>query len=104
MQRVIDKALVARNVLTTGLSLPEATAAGEATREVQTKIDRMTQYINDLMFEFRIRKEMTADTALAILGNQMSQATQSLRVPDAAPPERQPLEDGRVSTTPSATP
>ena len=104
MQRVVDKALVARNVLITGLSLPEATAAGEMTREVQQKIDRMTQYINDLMFEFRIRKEMTADTALAIMGSQLARDSQSMRVPDAAQSEQQPLEDGRVGTTPSSTP
>ena len=104
MQRVVDKALVARNVLITGLSLPEATAAGEMTREVQQKIDRMTQYINDLMFEFRIRKEMTADTALAIMGSQLARQSQSMRVPDAAQSEQQPLEDGRVGTTPSSTP
>ena len=99
-QRVVNKALVARNVLITGLSLPEATAAGEATREVQLKIDRMTQYINDLMFEFRIRKEMTADTALAIMGNQMSVGSAATRVRDATPTEQQPVDDGRVSTAP----
>ena len=97
MHRVVNKALVARNVLITGLSLPEATAAGELNRDVQQKIDRLTQYINDLMFEFRIRKEMTSETALAIMGNQMTESSQSLRVPEATPPEQQPIENGRVA-------
>ena len=98
MQRVVDKALIARNVLITGLSLPEATAAGEMGKDVQLKIDRLTQYINDLMFEFRIRKEMTSDTALAIMGNQLAEGSQSVQVREAAPTEQQPVEDGRVPT------
>lgn len=96
MHRVIDKALVARNVLITGLSLPQATAAGEMSKDVQQQIDRLTQYINDLMFEFRIRKEMTSDTALAIMGNQFSEGSQSMRVRDGVRAEQHPIENGRV--------
>ncbi|MCR6480996.1 integrating conjugative element protein [Variovorax sp. ZS18.2.2] len=98
MQRVIDKALIARNVLITGLSLPEVTKAGEQTKEVQVQIDRLTQYINDMMFEFRIRKEMTADTALAIMGNSFANDSRATRVPDGAQGETAPLVDGRVKT------
>src|SRR6218665_3221909 len=98
MQRVIDKALIARNVLITGLSLPEVTKAGEQTKEVQVQIDRLTQYINDMMFEFRIRKEMTADTALAIMGNSFANDSRATRVPDGAQGEAAPPVDGRGSS------
>jgi integrating conjugative element protein (TIGR03755 family) len=98
MQRVIDKALVARNVLLTSLSLPEVVAAGEVSATVQTKLDRLTRYIDDMMYEFRIRKEMTGETALAIMGDSLSRNTQALRVPDGNRVDPNPLENGRVRT------
>ena len=97
MHRVVDKALVARSVLVTGLSLPEATKVGEMQADVQRQIDRLTQYVNDLMFEFRIRKEMTSDTALAIMGDQFYRDSQAARVRDGRTAERQPIVDGRVA-------
>lgn len=100
MHRVIDKALVARAALLTGMSLPEVTAAGDALRDTQSTIDRLTRYIDDLMYESRIRKELTSDTALAILGSQLHQDAQSMRVPDGQSPDPAPLESGRVKTTP----
>ncbi|RRD56507.1 integrating conjugative element protein [Comamonadaceae bacterium OH2545_COT-014] len=100
MHRVIDKALVARAALLTGMSLPEVTAAGEAMRDTQDTIDRLTRYIDDLMYEARIRKELTADTALAIMGSQMQADSQAMRVPDAQMADPQPLDAGRVHTAP----
>lgn len=96
MHRVIDKALVARNVLIAGLSLPQATAAVEVNKEAQIKIDRLTQYINDMMFEFRIRKEMTSETALAIMSNQFLAGSSAARVPEGIRTDPQPVVDGRV--------
>lgn len=96
MHRVVDKALVARSVLVTGLSLPEATKAGKVQEDVQVQIDKLTQYVNDLMFEYRIRKEMTSDTALAIMGDQFYRDSQGTRVRDGKAAEKKPLTDGRV--------
>ncbi|RMX08856.1 integrating conjugative element protein [Corticibacter populi] len=97
IHRVVDKALIARNVLITGLSLPEVQAAGDAVKDVQTKIDRLTQYIEDLLFEFRIRKEMTSSTALAILENQVDRSTSAAAVPGTQYVDPRPLEGGKVS-------
>lgn len=94
--KTIDKALIARNALISGLSLPEATGVAPVKTEVQAKIDRMTQYINDMMFEFRIRKEMTGDTALAIMNNQLSAENSSNAVSGGARADNAPLIDGRV--------
>ncbi|WP_280190816.1 integrating conjugative element protein [Delftia sp. PS-11] len=96
MHKVIDKALIARNALISGLSLPQATAAGQVNTEVQTKIDRLTQYINDMMFEFRIRKEMTGDTALAIMNNDLSAGRLSNAASGGLRADPAPLVDGRV--------
>ena len=101
MHRVIDKALVARAALLTGMSLPEVTIAGEAMRDTQETIDRLTHYINDLMYEAKIRKELTSDTALAIMGSQFRQESLSTTVPEARRADPTPVENGRVkSTTP----
>ncbi len=97
MHRVIDKALVARAALLTGMSLPEVTTAGDAMRDTQETIDRLTHYIDDLMYESRIRKELTSSTALAIMGSQFQADSQAMRVPDAKQADPSPLlEGGRV--------
>ena len=101
MHRVVDKALVTRAALLTGLSLPEVTAAGDAIRDTQATIDRLTRYIDDLMYESRIRKELTAETALAIMGSQLQSDSQAMRVPDGRPVDPSPLESGRVRTNPT---
>ena len=77
----------------------EVTAAGDAIRDTQDTIDRLTRYIDDLMYESRIRKELTADTALAIMGSQFQADSQAMRVPDGQRTDPAPLESGRVRTT-----
>ncbi len=96
MHKVIDKALIARNTLISGMSLPQATASNEINRQAQDKVDRLTQYINDLMFEFRIRKEMTGDTALAIMNNSLAAGSVSTSVIGGTRSETAPFFDGAV--------
>ena len=48
------------------------------------------------MYESRIRKELTAETALAIMGGQLQADTQAMRVPDGRRPDPAPLDNGRV--------
>lgn len=96
MHKVIDKALIARNTLISGMSLPQATASNEINRQAQDKVDRLTQYINDLMFEFRVRKEMTGDTALAIMNNSLAAGSASTSVIGGTRSETAPFFDGAV--------
>ena len=96
MQRVIDKALVARNVLQSGLSLPEVTAAGKVSKDMQEKVDRLTQLIEDLMFEHRVRKEMTSNTALTIMEDATQRDSQAARLSRTQRGESTPVEEGRV--------
>lgn len=100
MHKVIDKALIARNALISGMSLPQVTAAMPVSNEAQTKVDRLTQYINDMMFEFRIRKEMTGDTAMAIMGNELSAGSAALDASSGVRTEKAPLIGGRVQVAP----
>ena len=100
MHKVIDKALIARNALISGMSLPQVTAAAPVSSEAQTKVDRLTQYINDMMFEFRIRKEMTGDTAMAIMGNELSAGSMATEAAGGVRDEKAPLIGGRVQVKP----
>ena len=100
MQRVVDKALIARNALITGLSLPEVTAAGKVTLAMQDKVNRMTRYIEDLMFEYRIRKEVTGNSALAILESGTQRDGQATRTPSTGRVDPAPVDGGRVKATP----
>ena len=96
MHRTIDKALVARGVLLTGLSLPEVTAAGDAVKSTQESIDRLTRYIDDLMYEAKVRKELTSNTAMSIMSDQFVTDTRAMQVPDGLPVEKSPLTGGRI--------
>lgn len=96
MHRVIDKALVARNVLLTSLSLPEVIAAGEVTKGIQVKIDRLSHYIEDMMFEMKVRREMTSETAMAIFDDRMLTESQAARQTPPRRAETKPLESGHV--------
>ena len=96
MHKVIDKALVARGVLLTGLSLPEVTAAGDAVKNTQETIDRLTRYIDDMMYEAKVRKELTSNTALTIMADQFQSDSRSIQVPDGVPRDHAPLQGGRV--------
>ena len=98
MHRIVNKALVARAVLLTGLSLPEMTAAGHAMRDTQAQIDRLTQYIDDLLYESRIRRELTSNTALAIMGHQSAREAAAAAVPPATQTDPNPLRSGGFVT------
>lgn len=101
MQRIVDQALVARQVLITSLTLPEVTAAGHVRSDVQAKIGTLTGHIEDLMFEHRIRKEMTSNTALSILEANARRDGQSSTLGQPGRADPAPLEGGRVRTSPA---
>ena len=98
MQRTVNKALIARQVLLTGMSLPQVAAAGDAMKGTQEDIDRLTHYIDDLLYESRVRKELTSTTALAIMSDRAMADARSASVPDGAEIDPHPLQDdGRVA-------
>ena len=97
MNRIINKALIARGVLLTGLSLPEVTAASDATRDIQQTIDRLTHYIDDLMYEARVRKELTSETAMTILKHQYRADAESTTIRPSSPSTANPVtSDGLI--------
>jgi integrating conjugative element protein (TIGR03755 family) len=96
LARTIDKALTVRNLLLTSITLPEVTAATVAVAEAQKKVSTLNRYIDDLLFENRVRKEVVSDTATALL--QAYRTVQSQSVGNGSQRRVDPalLRDGRV--------
>lgn len=79
--KVINEALVIRGVILAGITLPNAVAATPATKEATTRLARLETYIEQLLFETRIRKELSNQTAITVLGIRDAQNASSLSQP-----------------------
>lgn len=97
LARTIDKALAVRNLLLTGITLPEVTAASAATNEAQKKVATLNRYIDDLLFENRVRREVVSDTATALLDAYRQVQAQSMGTGAGRRSDGTTLRDGRVA-------
>lgn len=79
--KVINEALVIRNLLMVGLTLPDVAGNTAAVTETKTRLARLETYIEQLLFEARTRKELSNQTALTLLGIREGQNTSSLTQP-----------------------
>jgi integrating conjugative element protein (TIGR03755 family) len=95
LARTIDRALIVRNLLLTGMSAPQA-GMEVAQNEARKKIEQMNRYIDDLLFESRVRKEIFSGTASAILDSGRSSKVYSTTNGTQAPADSSPLLNGRV--------
>jgi len=66
LARTIDKALAIRNVYLVGSTLPEVEAS-PANKEIPEKLEALNKYIEDLVFEGKVRKELLSNTASIVL-------------------------------------
>lgn len=64
--RVVDKALMLRRLLLSGIKEPNVYNS-PANKEVLGQIEELSQYIDELMFERRIRQELLSGTARTII-------------------------------------
>jgi integrating conjugative element protein (TIGR03755 family) len=96
LARTIDKALAVRAVMITGMSLPEVQKNGAAMAVAKTKADLLTQYIQDLLFESRVRREVISDTAGSLLQAYQGRRALSAPVPTQQPVDKNIMMNGRV--------
>ena len=102
MHRTVDKALLVRNVLLTGLSIPQAASTPtKVQQQLQAQIDRLTHYIDDLLYEWRIRKEITGETAMTVMRESMFQDSLGTLQRQGLPDDKQPLMNGAVQNSTS---
>ncbi len=95
MARTIDRALTVRNLLLTGMTLPE-TQIPVAQTEARKKIEELNRHIDDLMFESRVRKEIVSNTAEAVLDSYRSTRSLSTAAGAQSTLDPKPLANGRV--------
>ncbi len=86
--KVINEALVIRGVILGGITLPNAVAASPATKEATARLARLETFIDQLLFETRIRKELSNQTALTVLGIRDAQNASSLSQPKVQTQEK----------------
>lgn len=93
--RVIDKALMVRNLLLTGGGVPEA-GWEPAQKELRDRIDQWNRHMDDLLFETRMRREIVSATAKELLEAYRAERPVSGTAPPEDGADRRPLENGRV--------
>lgn len=96
LARTIEKALAVRSVLISGMSLPEVQKREPAMAVAKAKADLLTQYIQDLMFESRVRREMVSDTASSLLQAYQGRRALSAPVSTQPPADKNIMNNGRV--------
>ena len=95
LARTIDRALLIRQMLVTGQTIPEALPP-PVTEEIQSKILQVNRAIDDLMYEVRVRKEVVSSSASTIVDAYRGSRAASGSNAPVAPAEKRPLIDGRV--------
>lgn len=93
--RIIDRALLIRNVLLTGAGVPEA-GYEMAQNEVHAKVEQMNRFIDDLLFETRVRREVVSNTAATVIDTHLAEQRQSRATMQQPPADPRPLKQGRV--------
>jgi integrating conjugative element protein (TIGR03755 family) len=96
LARTIDKALVVRNLLITGLNLPEPQKYDPAKDDAAKRIAALNRYIDDLLFETRVRREIVSETSQALLQTYQTQRATSTATGAQRPVDPHVLSDGRV--------
>ena len=97
LARTIDKALAIRDVLLSGTTVPEVSANGPSVDLVRKKVAELNRYIDDLLFETRVRKETVASTAETLLQAYRQIQSESAATSLRRQPDAKPLRDGRVA-------
>lgn len=96
LARTIEKALALRAVLISGMSLPEVQKHEPALEIAKTKADMLSQFIQDLLFESRVRREMVSDTAGSLLQAYQGRRAISAPLPTQQPADKSIMTNGRV--------
>ncbi|MCD6047022.1 MAG: hypothetical protein K0S08_669 [Gammaproteobacteria bacterium] len=80
-QKVIDTALLARNILQTGAQVPVVASNKPAQVIVEQSIHALDNDIQSLSFESQIKKQMTSDTLSNILAYQQNMQQAAVSIP-----------------------
>jgi integrating conjugative element protein (TIGR03755 family) len=101
VQRLMDKAFTARDILQTGSQIPVIASNKPAQDILQKAQKNLDQYIQAIRFESGIRKEMMSDTITTLLNYSQGQAQQAFEVGRIDNPQPMLQNSGVPSASPS---
>ena len=96
LSRTVERALMVRNLLITGKSVPEVANNGEALRRIDRALSELNRHIDDLMFEVRVRRELISQPAQALLIERAVSRAESRSTGRRGEGDADSFRDGRV--------
>jgi integrating conjugative element protein (TIGR03755 family) len=91
----LEKALFLRRLLQTGRMEPNIYASGLST-DIDLAVSHITQAIDNVLYETKIRREMFAQTATVLLGTGQYRTKNNAATTTATPNDVKPIENGEV--------
>ena len=91
----LEKALLLRRLLQTGRMEPNIHASGLST-DIDLAVNQVTQAIDNVLYETRIRREMFAQTATVLLGTGQHRTRNTAATTVATPNDTKAIENGQV--------
>jgi integrating conjugative element protein (TIGR03755 family) len=91
----LEKALLLRRLLQTGRMEPNIYASGLST-DIDLAVNQVTQAIDNVLYETRIRREMFAQTATVLLGTGQHRTQNTAATTIATPNDTNAIENGQV--------
>ena len=85
-QKIINKALLARNILQTGSQVPVIAANAPAQKVIHQAMRNLDNDIQSLSFEAKVRRQMMSDTLSAIVNYQHNSESKAITVPKIISP------------------
>lgn len=95
LSRTVDRALLIRQLLITGKTIPQATS-DNVTSVVDAKLAEINKAIDGLMYEHRVRKELISDSASTLLQAYQAARASSAAIAPTKPVDTKPLSNGLV--------
>lgn len=95
LARTVDRALLVRQMLVTGKTIPAATS-DNVTTAVDAKLDDLNKAIDSLMYEARVRREVVSTSASTLLQTYQAARSSSAAIPSTRPADSRPLTNGKV--------
>jgi integrating conjugative element protein (TIGR03755 family) len=95
LARTVDRALLIRQMLLTGKTIPAATTEN-VIAVVDAKLDDLNKAIDSLMYEARVRRELVSTSAGTLLQTYQAARSSSAAIPSTRPADTRPLTNGKV--------
>ena len=93
--RNLEKALLLRRLLQSGRMEPNIYASG-LSPDIEMAVTHITQAIDNVLYETKIRREMFAQTATVLLGSSQARSKNTAESGGASPHDEKPIENGEV--------